>query len=114
MIMSDRDGWIWFDGALRPWRDAATHLLTHTLHYGLGVFEGLRAYDTGKGPAIFRLDLHTRRLLQSAHILGLEIPYSNAALDAAQVEVVRAKRLRSGYIRPLVFLGSEKMGINPD
>ena len=114
MIMSDRDGWIWFDGALRPWRDAATHVLTHTLHYGLGVFEGLRAYDTGKGPAIFRLDLHTRRLLQSAHILGLEIPYSNAALDAAQVEVVRANRLRSGYIRPLVFLGSEKMGVNPD
>ena len=114
MIMSDRDGWIGFDGALRPWRDAATHLLTHTLHYGLGVFEGLRACDTGKGPAIFRLDLHTRRLLQSAHILRLEIPYSNAALDVAQVEVVRAKRLRSGYIRPLVFLGSEKMGINPD
>ena len=114
MIMSDRDGWIWFDGALRPWRDAATHVLTHTLHYGLGVFEGLRAYDTGKGPAIFRLDLHTRRLLQSAHILGLEIPYSNAALDAAQVEVVPAKRLRSGYIRPLVFLGSEKMEVNPD
>ena len=114
MIMSDRDGWIWFDGALRPRRDAATHVLTHTLHYGLGVFEGLRAYDTGKGPAIFRLDLHTRRLLQSAHILGLEIPYSNAALDAAQVEVVRANRLRSGYIRPLVFLGSEKMGVNPD
>ena len=114
MIMSDRDGWIWFDGALRPWRDAATHVLTHTLHYGLGVFEGLRAYETASGTAILHLDLHTRRLLQSAHILGLEIPYSGAVLEAAQIEVVRANRLRAGYIRPLVFLGSEKMGVNPE
>ena len=114
MIMSDRDGWIWFDGALRPWRDAATHVLTHTLHYGLGVFEGLRAYETASGTAILHLGLHTRRLLQSAHILGLEIPYSGAVLEAAQIEVVRANRLRAGYIRPLVFLGSEKMGVNPE
>ena len=113
MTMSDRDGWIWFDGALKPWREASTHVLTHTLHYGLGVFEGLRAYATPTGAAIFRLGDHTRRLLQSAHILGLDIPYSQAELENAQIEVARANGLRSGYLRPLAFLGSEKMGIDP-
>lgn len=113
MAMDDKDGWIWFDGALKPWRDAATHVLTHTLHYGLGVFEGLRAYDTARGPAIFRLADHTRRLVQSAHILGIELPFRQDELEQAQVEVVRANRLRSGYIRPLAFLGAEKMGIDP-
>ena len=114
MSMHDRDGWIWFDGALKPWRDAATHVLTHTLHYGLGVFEGLRVYETPGGPAIFPLADHTRRMLQSAHILGMDMPYTKAELEAAQLEVVRANRMASGYIRPLVFLGSEKMGVNPD
>ena len=113
MTMSDRDGWIWFDGALKAWREASTHVLTHTLHYGLGVFEGLRAYATPTGAAIFRLGDHTRRLLQSAHILGLDIPYSQAELENAQIEVARANGLRSGYLRPLAFLGSEKMGIDP-
>ena len=113
MKMSDRDGWIWFDGALKPWREANIHILTHTLHYGLGVFEGLRAYATPTGPAIFRLGDHTRRLMQSAHILGLDIPYSQARLENAQIEAVRANGLSSGYIRPLVFLGSENMGVDP-
>ncbi len=114
MSMHDRDGWIWFDGALKPWRDAATHVLSHTLHYGLGVFEGLRVYETARGPAIFRLADHTERLMQSAHILGIKLPYSRPQLETAQCEVVRANQMRSGYIRPLVFLGSEKMGVNPD
>ena len=104
MAMDDKDGWIWFDGALKPWREAATHVLTHTLHYGLGVFEGLRAYDTARGPAIFRLAEHTRRLMHSAHILGIELPFGQAALERAQIEVVRANHLRNGYIRPLAFL----------
>ena len=108
MSMQNRDGWIWFNGALKPWRDAATHVLTHTLHYGLGVFEGLRAYETPRGTAIFRLKDHTRRLMQSAHILRIDIPFSAAALEAAQLEVVRANGLASGYIRPLAFLGAEK------
>lgn len=114
MSMHDRDGWIWFDGALKPWRDAATHVLTHTLHYGLGVFEGLRVYDTSRGPAIFRLADHTQRLKQSAHILCIDLPYSQSELETAQCEVVRANKMTTGYIRPLVFLGSEKMGVNPD
>ena len=114
MSMQDRDGWIWFDGALKPWRDAATHVLTHTLHYGLGVFEGLRVYDTAHGPAIFRLANHTQRLKQSAHILGIDLPYTQSELETAQCEVVRANQMSTGYIRPLVFLGSEKMGVNPD
>ena len=113
MTMADRDGWIWFDGALKPWREAAVHVLTHTLHYGLGVFEGLRAYPGARGPAVFRLPEHTRRLLQSAHILGMQIPYSQSQLEQAQLEVLRANRLPSAYIRPLAFLGAEKVGIDP-
>ncbi len=113
MTMSDRDGWIWLDGALKQWRDANTHVPTHTLHYGLGVFEGLRAYATPTGAAIFRLGDHTRRLLQSAHILGLDIPYSHGELEQARIEAVRANRLAACYVRPLVFLGSEKMGVDP-
>ncbi|MBL8385191.1 MAG: branched-chain amino acid transaminase [Burkholderiales bacterium] len=112
--MAERDGWIWLDGALRSWQGAATHVLTHTLHYGLGVFEGVRAYRTATGTAIFRLAEHTRRLLQSAHILSIELPYTQAALMQAQCEVVRANRLAHGYIRPLAFLGPERMGVNPD
>jgi branched-chain amino acid aminotransferase len=114
MSMSQRDGWIWFDGALKPWAECATHVLTHTLHYGLGVFEGLRAYDTPRGTAVFRLGDHTRRLMQSAHILGIGMPYAKGELEAAQLEVLRANQLSSAYIRPLVFMGSEKLGISTD
>lgn len=111
---SDRDGFIWFDGELRPWREATVHVLTHTLHYGLGVFEGVRAYSTPRGPAIFRLQDHTARLFESAHILGMEIPYSRAEIDAAQAAVIRANDLDEGYLRPLAFLGSEGMGLRAD
>ena len=108
---ADRDGFIWFNGEMVPWRDAKVHVLTHTLHYGLGVFEGVRAYRTPKGPRIFRLREHTERLFNSAHILGIEIPYSPEAVNAAQVETLRANGLDEGYLRPMAFLGSEAMGL---
>jgi branched-chain amino acid aminotransferase len=110
--MSDRDGWIWYDGELVPWRDATTHVLTHSLHYGLAVFEGLRAYKTVAGTAIFRLKEHTDRLFNSAHIYMMKIPYSRDVL-AAHKEVVRANKLESCYLRPIAFYGSEKMGVSP-
>ena len=113
MSMSDRDGFIWYDGKLVPWRDATTHVLTHSLHYGLSVFEGVRAYKTQNGTAIFRLEEHTRRLLNSAHIYQMKIPYSREALQDAQIEVVRRNELESCYIRPVAFYGSEKMGVSP-
>lgn len=113
MSMADRDGFIWYDGKLVPWRDATTHVLTHSLHYGLSVFEGVRAYKTGDGTAIFRLKDHTRRLFNSAHIYQIPIPYDAETLEAAQCEVVRANGLESCYLRPLVFYGSEKMGVSP-
>ncbi|MDS1140730.1 branched-chain amino acid transaminase [Pusillimonas sp. SM2304] len=113
MSMSDRDGFIWYDGKLVPWRDATTHVLTHSLHYGLSVFEGVRAYDTDLGTAIFRLRDHTKRLFNSAHIYQMDIPYDQDAINAAQLEVVRQNKLASCYIRPLVFYGSEKMGVSP-
>jgi branched-chain amino acid aminotransferase len=111
--MADRDGKIWMDGQMVDWRDAKVHVLTHTLHYGCGVFEGVRAYDTVDGPAIFRLQEHTDRLFNSAKILRMKIPFSKDELNAAQIEAVRANGLKSGYIRPLVWLGSEKMGVSP-
>ena len=113
MSMADRDGFIWHDGKLVPWREATTHVLTHSLHYGLAVFEGVRAYDTQIGTAIFRLKEHTDRLFNSAHIYRMTIPYSRAQLMEAQREVVRANRLESCYIRPIAFYGSEKMGVSP-
>lgn len=113
MSMSDRDGLIWYDGELVPWRNATTHVLTHSLHYGLAVFEGVRAYNTDLGTAIFRLEDHTRRLFNSAHIYQMALPYDQAAINAAQLEVVRANKLESCYIRPLAFYGSEKMGVSP-
>jgi len=112
--MDDRDGVIWLDGELVPWREAKTHVLTHTLHYGMGVFEGVRAYLTDKGTAIFRLREHTRRLFQSAHILNMKIPYDQGTLNDAIVETVRANNLDSGYIRPMCFYGSEGMGLRAD
>ena len=113
MSMADRDGWIWYDGKLVPWRDATTHVLTHSLHYGLAVFEGVRAYDTVNGTAIFRLREHTDRLFNSAHIYMMKIPYTREQLNDAQREVVRANKLDSCYLRPIAFYGSEKMGVSP-
>jgi len=112
MSMADRDGVIWSDGKMIPWREATTHVLTHTLHYGMGVFEGLRAYETPRGPAIFRLKEHTDRLFNSAHIFMMKMPYDRATLMQAQCDVVRQNDLKSGYIRPIVFYGSEAMGIS--
>ncbi|GAB1235513.1 branched-chain amino acid transaminase [Ferrigenium sp. UT5] len=111
MSMSDRDGFIWHDGKLVPWREATTHVLTHTLHYGMGVFEGVRAYKTAQGTAIFRLQEHTDRLFNSAYIFKMKMPFDKATLMEAQKEVVRANSLESCYIRPIVFYGSEAMGI---
>lgn len=111
--LHDRDGKIWLDGQLVDWRDAKVHVLTHTLHYGCGAFEGVRAYETAQGTAIFRLQDHTRRLLNSAKILRMAVPFSAEQLDQAQKEVIRANGLQSGYIRPLVWLGSEKLGVSP-
>ena len=111
MSMADRDGWIWMDGELRPWRDAKVHVLTHTLHYGMGVFEGVRAYETDEGTAIFRLQDHTRRLLNSAKIFQMNVPYDQHTLEQAQLTVMRENGLTSGYLRPIIWIGSEKMGI---
>jgi branched-chain amino acid aminotransferase len=112
MSMADRDGFIWYDGKLVPWRDATTHVLTHSLHYGLAVFEGVRAYKTAKGTAIFRLAEHTQRLMNSGKIYMMDIPYSKDVLMQAQLEVVRANKLESCYLRPIAFYGSEKLGIS--
>ncbi|WP_018871864.1 branched-chain amino acid transaminase [Thioalkalivibrio sp. ALJ16] len=114
MSMADRDGVIWLDGQMVPWREAQTHVLTHTLHYGMGVFEGVRAYKTERGPAIFRLQDHTRRLFNSAKILGMTIPYSADELNDAQIASVRDNGLESAYLRPMCFLGSEGMGLRAD
>ena len=93
MSMADRDGKIWMDGKLIDWRDAKIHVLTHTLHYGMGVFEGVRAYKTAQGTAIFRLKEHTKRLLNSAKIFQMDVPFDAATLEAAQLEVVKANEL---------------------
>jgi branched-chain amino acid aminotransferase len=114
MSMADRDGVIWLDGKMVPWRDARVHVLTHTLHYGMGVFEGVRAYETEEGTAIFRLQEHTRRLFNSARILGMKIPYTPEELSAAQVAAVRDNQLKTAYIRPMCFYGSEGMGLRAD
>jgi branched-chain amino acid aminotransferase len=113
MSMADRDGFIWYDGKLVPWRDATTHVLTHSLHYGLAVFEGVRAYKTVSGTAVFRLKEHTDRLFNSAHIYRMPMPYDKATLIEAHKEVVRANNLESCYLRPIAFYGSEKMGVSP-
>ena len=111
--LDDRDGKIWLDGRLVDWRDAKIHVLTHTLHYGCGVFEGVRAYDTAAGTAIFRLQDHTQRLFNSAKILRMKIPFSVEQINNAQKEVVRTNQLASCYLRPLVWIGSEKLGVSP-
>ncbi|MDC0127014.1 branched-chain amino acid transaminase [Methylophilaceae bacterium] len=110
--MEDRDGFIWFNDKFVPWREANTHVLTHTLHYGLGVFEGVRAYETKKGPAIFRLEDHTKRLFNSAHIVGIKIPFTPAQINQAHKDSISKNNLKSGYIRPMAFYGAEAMGIS--
>lgn len=112
--MEDRDGLIWLDGAMVPWREAKTHVLTHTLHYGMGVFEGVRAYQTPQGAAIFRLEEHTNRLFNSAHILNMNMPWDRATINQAHRDVVRENGLDSAYIRPMCFYGAEGMGLRAD
>lgn len=112
--LADRDGVIWFDGELVPWREAQVHVLTHTLHYGFGVFEGVRAYATPAGPLIFRLHDHTDRLFRSAHILGFPMPFDKTVLNEAQKQVVRENGLKEAYLRPMCFFGSEGMGLRAD
>lgn len=114
VTMADRDGVIWLDGELIEWRDAKVHLLTHTLHYGLGVFEGVRAYKTDEGTAIFRMQEHTDRLFRSAKIMGMGMPFDKETLNEAQKISVRENNLESAYIRPMCFYGSEGMGIRAD
>ena len=114
MTMADRDGVIWMDGQLVPWRDAKIHVLTHTLHYGMGVFEGIRAYPTDKGTAIFRLQAHTDRLFRSAHIMGIPMPYSKDIINEATRAAVRENNMEAGYIRPMCFYGAEGMGLRAD
>ena len=112
--MADRDGVIWFDGEMVPWRDAKVHVLTHTLHYGMGVFEGVRAYKTTQGTAIFRLQAHTDRLFNSAHIMNMPMPFDKDTINEAQCAVVRENNLQTAYIRPMAFYGSEGMGLRAD
>ncbi|MPQ75537.1 branched-chain amino acid transaminase [Hydrogenovibrio sp. JE_KL2] len=112
--MSDRDGLIWFDGEMVDWREAKTHVLTHTLHYGMGVFEGVRAYEAEQGTSIFRLEAHTDRLFNSAKIMNMPMPFSKEEINEAQRAAVRENDLKSAYIRPMVFYGSEGMGLRAD
>ncbi|MEW5248360.1 branched-chain amino acid transaminase [Microbulbifer sp. 2201CG32-9] len=114
MSFADRDGVIWFDGELVPWRDARVHVLTHTLHYGMGVFEGVRAYGTDSGTSIFRLHDHSRRLFRSAKIMNMAMPFDLEQIDEAQRMVVRENHLQQAYLRPMVFYGSEGMGLRAD
>ncbi len=112
--LAEKDGSIWYDGKFVPWREATTHVLTHTLHYGMGVFEGVRAYETERGPAIFRLQDHTTRLFRSARILGMPMPFDAETLNRAQMEVLGQNNLRSAYIRPMCFYGSEGLGLHAE
>ena len=113
-MISDLQGQIWLDGTFCDWKDAKIHILTHTLHYGTGVFEGVRAYETEQGPAIFRLQDHTSRLFKSAELIGMNIPYSQTELMEAQCESVKINKLKNAYIRPLCFYGNEGMGLRAD
>lgn len=115
MSFADRDGVIWFDGELVPWRDAKVHVLTHTLHYGMGVFEGVRAYETqNDGTAIFKLEEHTNRLFRSAHIMNMPVSWTKEQLNEAHKTVVRENNLHEAYLRPMIFYGSEGMGLRAD
>lgn len=112
--MSDRDGLIWMDGQMVDWREANTHVLTHTLHYGMGVFEGVRAYQAEQGTAIFRLEEHTDRLFNSAKIMNMKIPFDKETINEAQKAAVRENNLASAYLRPMVYYGAEGMGLRAD
>jgi len=112
--MADRDGVIWLDGEMVPWREAKVHVLTHTLHYGMGVFEGVRAYDAEQGTSIFRLDAHTERLINSSKIMNMPMPFDKETLNAAQCAAVHENNLKSAYIRPMAFYGAEGMGLRAD
>ena len=112
--MDDRDGYIWLDGHWVDWREAKVHVLTHTLHYGLGVFEGIRAYHAQKGTSVFRLAEHTDRLFRSAHIMAMKMPFNKDELNDVQCEALRKNKLDSAYIRTMCFLGSEGMGLRAD
>jgi len=114
MSMDDQDGVIWLDGELVPWREAKVHVLTHTLHYGMGVFEGVRAYNGDLGTAIFRLKEHTDRLFRSAHIMGMKVSFTKESILAAQKVVVAKNNLQTAYIRPMFFYGAEGMGLRAD
>ena len=114
MDLSKISGEIWFDGEMIDWQDANTHLLTHTLHYGLGVFEGVRAYETENGPSIFRLQDHTERLFKSAATVNMDIPFSKERINIAHQDVIKANKLTEAYIRPMCFYGSEGMGLRAD
>jgi branched-chain amino acid aminotransferase len=114
MNFADRDGLIWFDGEMVDWREAKVHVLTHTLHYGMGVFEGVRAYHADQGTAIFRLQEHTDRLFRSAHIMNMPMPFSKDEINAAQLAAVKENNLDSAYLRPMAFYGSEGMGLRAD
>ncbi|NUF78549.1 branched-chain amino acid transaminase [Snodgrassella sp. ESL0323] len=114
MSMADQDGFIWFNGNLVEWRNAQTHVLTHTLHYGMGVFEGVRAYETQNETAIFRLQDHTKRLFNSAKITGMHLPFTMEEINQAHIEVVKSNKLASCYFRPMAFYGSNKLGVAPD
>jgi branched-chain amino acid aminotransferase len=114
MSLDDRDGVIWFDGEFVPWRDAKVHVLTHTLHYGMGVFEGVRAYKAQQGTSIFRLKEHTNRLFRSAHIMNMRIPFDKETINEAQRAVVRENKLETAYLRPMCFYGSEGLGLRAD
>ncbi len=111
--LAERDGKIWMDGQMVDWRDAKIHVLSHTLHYGCGAFEGVRAYETDAGTAIFRLHEHTERLFNSAKILRMQLPFSRDEVNEAQRAVVRENNLASCYLRPLTWIGSEKLGVSP-
>ena len=111
--MADRDGKIWMDGQMVEWRDAKVHILTHTLHYGCGAFEGVRAYNTVNGTAIFRLQEHTERLMNSAKILRMKVPFTAEQLNQAQLDVVKANNLESCYLRPRLWIGDKKLGVSP-
>ncbi|BCE01384.1 branched-chain amino acid transaminase [Marinicellulosiphila megalodicopiae] len=112
--MADREGLIWLDGKFVDWKDAKVHVLTHTLHYGMGVFEGVRAYETADGPAIFRLQDHTDRLFRSAHILQMDMPYTKEEVNQAHIDAIKSNNLNHAYIRPMAFYGSEGMGLRAD
>ncbi|BAP15215.1 branched-chain amino acid aminotransferase [Alcanivorax sp. 97CO-5] len=111
MSMAVRDGFIWLDGELVPWEDAKVHVLTHTLHYGMGVFEGVRAYETDRGPAVFRLEDHTDRFFNSAHILNMKLPFNKEQINEAHLSAIRENNLPHAYLRPMAFYGSEGMGL---